>query len=290
MRRILFGLLFATAVFAQQAHYRKHGTVLLNDLTVTPGEVRTTSKAAVCSEKTPQFRNTTEKMKNEVYAEYGVDKLKRFTAAEIPTGSAATSSVPTNLSVTQRELMTSRAVRPTSFGRERTGAPQDIHAMRDRFQMLWIDTYNISATMVEFSPAWNWTDEGSVNQHMGPRLTPPAISAAYHPIAGPLPAAGIPVHGDAVTDYPIEASNDSGHDAVLYEIDHLISLEIGGADTVKNLWPQPYYQHPGAHEKDILENWLHKQVCSGKMDLTEAQAKIRTDWYAEYLEMQKEKQ
>lgn len=74
------------------------------------------------------------------------------------------------------------------------------------------------------------------------------------------------------------------------EIDHLVSLEIGGADAVKNLWPQPSQPKPGFHEKDILENWLHAQVCSGKMDLAEAQATIRTDWYAEYLEMQKEKQ
>src|SRR5271157_786565 len=25
-----------------------------------------------------------------------------------------------------------------------------------------------------------------------------------------------------------------------YEVDHLISLEIGGANDVRNLWPQPY--------------------------------------------------
>lgn len=67
------------------------------------------------------------------------------------------------------------------------------------------------------------------------------------------------------------------------EIDHLVPRELGGADDIKNLWPQSYAIHPGAHEKDKLENWLHKQVCAGKMPLEEAQKAIATDWYAEYL-------
>jgi hypothetical protein len=48
------------------------------------------------------------------------------------------------------------------------------------------------------------------------------------------------------------------------EADHLISRELDGADTIENIWPQPYTQHPGAHEKDWLENQLHEEVCSGK--------------------------
>ena len=69
------------------------------------------------------------------------------------------------------------------------------------------------------------------------------------------------------------------------EIDHLISLELGGDNGVKNEWPQPYEPRPGAHEKDEVENWLHKQVCEGKMPLAQAQAEIATDWYAVYLKM-----
>lgn len=67
------------------------------------------------------------------------------------------------------------------------------------------------------------------------------------------------------------------------EIDHLISRELGGADDLSNIWPQPYNQHPGAHEKDALENRLHKLVCSGSLDLKTAQTEIATDWYAAYL-------
>ncbi len=67
------------------------------------------------------------------------------------------------------------------------------------------------------------------------------------------------------------------------EIDHLISLELGGADEIANLWPQlATYPDgsPGFHVKDKLENDLHRLVCAGKMKLTDAQECIRTDWIA----------
>jgi hypothetical protein len=70
-----------------------------------------------------------------------------------------------------------------------------------------------------------------------------------------------------------------------YEIDHLISLELGGSNDPKNLWPQPYQPKPGAREKDRLENWLHKQVCDGTISLADAQQEIANDWYAAYLQM-----
>jgi hypothetical protein len=67
------------------------------------------------------------------------------------------------------------------------------------------------------------------------------------------------------------------------EVDHLVSRELGGADALPNLWPQPYNPKPGAHEKDWLENELHKEVCHGLISLEDAQQEIRTDWYAAYL-------
>jgi hypothetical protein len=70
------------------------------------------------------------------------------------------------------------------------------------------------------------------------------------------------------------------------EVDHLIPLELGGADELPNLWPEPYEPRPGAHEKDHLENFLHAQVCAGKMTLTQAQAEIAKDWYAAYQQME----
>jgi hypothetical protein len=72
---------------------------------------------------------------------------------------------------------------------------------------------------------------------------------------------------------------------VCCEVDHLISLELGGSNDIENLWPQPYSPRPGAHEKDVLENWMHRQVCSGAMTLDDAQRAIAEDWYAAYEKM-----
>lgn len=67
-----------------------------------------------------------------------------------------------------------------------------------------------------------------------------------------------------------------------YEIDHLISRELGGADDVKNLWPQPYTGPWNAHMKDRVENRLHVEVCAGRLELAQAQHQIATDWRQPY--------
>jgi hypothetical protein len=86
-------------------------------------------------------------------------------------------------------------------------------------------------------------------------------------------------------EYGISAAKCTGRN---YEIDHIISLELGGSNDVKNLFPQPWMPRPGAHEKDKVENWLHAQVCSDKITLHAAQAFIAKDWYRLYLKMQQE--
>jgi hypothetical protein len=63
-----------------------------------------------------------------------------------------------------------------------------------------------------------------------------------------------------------------------YEVDHLISLELGGSNDLKNLWPEAALPKPGFHEKDQVENYLHDQVCSGKMALKDAQTAIAANW------------
>ena len=67
------------------------------------------------------------------------------------------------------------------------------------------------------------------------------------------------------------------------EVDHLVSLELGGANDQRNLWPQAYSGTVwNAHVKDKYENWLHAAVCSGKLTLEQAQVEIRIDWIAGY--------
>lgn len=67
------------------------------------------------------------------------------------------------------------------------------------------------------------------------------------------------------------------------EVDHLISRELGGADVIANLWPQPYGGAPwNAVRKDRIENRLHKEVCAGRITLDEAQREIATDYRVPY--------
>lgn len=68
-----------------------------------------------------------------------------------------------------------------------------------------------------------------------------------------------------------------------YEIDHLISLELGGSNSARNLWPQSYETMPlNAHVKDKLENRMHSMICKGKLDINQAQQEIAKDWIAAY--------
>ena len=68
-----------------------------------------------------------------------------------------------------------------------------------------------------------------------------------------------------------------------YEVDHLISLELGGSNDITNLWPEPYASPEGARVKDRVENWLHRQVCAGLIDLGTAQREIAGDWYGTWV-------
>ena len=68
-----------------------------------------------------------------------------------------------------------------------------------------------------------------------------------------------------------------------YEVDYLITPELGGATDIRNLWPEPYQDTVwNAHVKDQLEDRLHRMVCRGDVDLATAQHDISTDWIAAY--------
>ena len=79
------------------------------------------------------------------------------------------------------------------------------------------------------------------------------------------------------------SGNDRSTCSEGYEIDHLVSLELGGANDEKNLWPQSYCGENNAHKKDKLENELHRQICLGKMNIIDAQSCIKTDWVMCYI-------
>ena len=66
------------------------------------------------------------------------------------------------------------------------------------------------------------------------------------------------------------------------EVDHLVSLELGGSNAEANLFPEAATPKPGSHEKDRLENKLHQLVCKGQLGLRTAQRAIGRDWVAAY--------
>jgi len=74
-----------------------------------------------------------------------------------------------------------------------------------------------------------------------------------------------------------------GQPMSMYELDHVISLELGGPpDDVANLWPEPCTGDANAHQKDAVETTLETEVCRGAVSLADAQRMIASDWLAVY--------
>lgn len=68
-----------------------------------------------------------------------------------------------------------------------------------------------------------------------------------------------------------------------FEEDHRVPLALGGHPTSpNNLWPQHWSPPCGAHEKDRLEDAVHRDLCAGKLTLAEARATFLGDFWVEY--------
>lgn len=128
-------------------------------------------------------------------------------------------------------------------------------------------------------------DHGVENRYPDPQLTPGVIepNATTEEIcvkgyAGTVRHVTEKTHEEVFREYGLPYPEPRG----TYEVDHLIPLELGGSNDIKNLWPEPSDPHPGFHQKDEVENYLHDEVCSGKVSLEEAQREIRNDWLTVY--------
>ena len=128
--------------------------------------------------------------------------------------------------------------------------------------------------------------------------TAPEIDAAALPIRVLTPGAVGPVNLDAMcarrtVEKPPVAP--AVRDAVLhgyrmeqvaaheYELDYLVTPELGGVAEARNLWPERYSTNIwNARVKDALEDLLPQLICRGQLDLATAQRDIAENWIAAY--------
>ena len=124
----------------------------------------------------------------------------------------------------------------------------------------------------------------SANQREEPdlRLTPGAtVPVTVDEVCGGPPSA--PVVPVSLKRKVFELYGVTPLKRDVYEVDYLITPELGGATDIRNLWPEPYRDTVwNAHVKDQLEDRLHRMVCHGDVALTTAQRDISTDWIAAY--------
>jgi len=117
-----------------------------------------------------------------------------------------------------------------------------------------------------------------------PRLTPGAtrpINASQ--VCTPGPRDQMATISMAVRQAVFHEYGMDGSRLPEYEVDHLITPELGGTDDIQNLWPEPYATTEwNAHVKDELEDRLRQLVCQGKLDLPTAQRDISTNWISAY--------
>jgi len=92
------------------------------------------------------------------------------------------------------------------------------------------------------------------------------------------PAVPDPLKREVLREYGLNGASD-----IAYEIDYLVTPQLGGAANIRNLWPQPSLNTVwNARVKDALEDRLRELVCSGQVDLGTAQHEISQNWVAAY--------
>lgn len=146
------------------------------------------------------------------------------------------------------------------------------------------------------APAGEWTapDGRTVSQLIAahvlpnPRTTPGVINSNVSPavfastVCKPGWTATVrPPTG--WTDKIRNADTPPGSKPLDGELDHLISIEDGGAPAdPRNLWWMAYADRYGARVKDVLETKVRRLLCGGKITLAQAQAALSPNWLVGY--------
>jgi hypothetical protein len=115
--------------------------------------------------------------------------------------------------------------------------------------------------------------------HRNYAMTPGAITGATtEQVCTPGYATSVrPSDSSALKTKAMKAYHIAGAPRDAYQLDHVVSLELGGAPRdMHNLWPEPIAV---ARQKDKVENALHTAVCSGQLPLWKAQACEAFNWH-----------
>ena len=87
------------------------------------------------------------------------------------------------------------------------------------------------------------------------------------------------------TDKLRNADTPAGAKPLDGELDHLVSIEDGGAPAdPKNLWWMVYADRYGARVKDVLETHVSRAVCAGRMTLDQARAALSPNWLVGFVQ------
>ncbi len=144
----------------------------------------------------------------------------------------------------------------------------------------WRYTKNNRESALYYDPPARTKTSGCVIKHAlpDPGCTPGAVdkSATVEIICG-RSTKEVRNTSRSIDKATFAAYGVSRNDGVKRENDHLISLELGGADNdIANHFPQPYEDSEklirgelsdnelGAHAKDKVENWFHQRLCDQK--------------------------
>ena len=117
-----------------------------------------------------------------------------------------------------------------------------------------------------------------------PDLTPGAVrQVTVREVCGHEPSLSGTVVAASVPRQVFEAYGVDHRRAEEYELDFLITPELGGMPDALNLWPQPYRSTMwNAYVKDELERHFQRMVCEGTVDMATAQRELATDWISAY--------
>jgi hypothetical protein len=114
------------------------------------------------------------------------------------------------------------------------------------------------------------------------RLTPGAVRHTTRAgvCSHPLPSVRIrsSVRTAVLSAYGYIRGALQGH----YVLDYLIPMRLGGRPVAANVWPAAT-SGIGLTQKVQLDRVLYHRVCSHLMTLPQAQAALKTDWFAAWL-------